>query len=71
MLPALCMNIFLKSLHRLQYSELWQVLQQLNWDGEEAKGQALGSVLLTATEVGGSTPSVVCVIVHHHAQTRK
>ena len=34
MLPAVCIHIFLYSLHCLQYSELLQVLQHFNWDGD-------------------------------------
>jgi hypothetical protein len=71
MLPAFCMYIFLYSLHCLQYSELLQVLQQLNWYGKQAKGQAQGIVLSTPTEAGGSTPSSRGVIGRHNDQKRK
>lgn len=54
MLPAVCIHIFLYSLHCLQYSELLQVLQHFNWDGDQAKGQAQGIVLLTAKAAGGT-----------------
>ncbi len=44
------------------------MLQQLNWDSKQAKGQAQGIVQLTArscVSAGGSTPSVMCVRNEH------
>jgi len=47
-----------------------QVLQQPDQDCKQRKGQAQGIVLLTATEAGDSTPSVMCVCNAQRPETQ-